>query len=165
MTLRELSKELQNGWVERLFSRLSAMYGAAFGRQWEGTNLPDVKSVWAEKLGGFNAAQIGAALNSCDERPYPPNLPEFIDLCRQVARRQGGSSAQPQAPQLSGQERIERSEQLAKAAAKDEGYDWRGWANHLKSEYLAGVCLHPMQIEMASSAMGELWNKRVCVRA
>jgi hypothetical protein len=86
VTLRQLSTELQQGWIERLFSRLAALYGASFGRQWEGTNLADVKAVWAEKLGGFTAQHIGAALKSCDDRPYPPNLPEFIELCRQHAR-------------------------------------------------------------------------------
>ena len=131
MTLRELSKELQQGWIERLFSRFAALYGAAFGRQWEGTNLAEVKAVWAEKLGGFNAQQIGEALKSCDERPYPPNLPEFIALCRQSARRSGKLPIFD-APTLSPDELKARSAQLARAATKPAEYDYRGWCKELK---------------------------------
>lgn len=113
VTLRQLSTELQQGWIERLFSRLAALYGASFGRQWEGTNLSDVKAVWAEKLGGFTAQNIAAALQSCDERPYPPNLPEFIELCRNHARRQGLQSLSLPAPQLTAEELAERAKILA----------------------------------------------------
>ena len=91
VTLRQLSTESQNVWIERLFSRLAALYGAAFGRQWEGTNIADVKTVWAEKLGGFEdkPQAIKGALDALDEHPYPPTLPEFIILCRTAARRIG----------------------------------------------------------------------------
>jgi len=45
-----------------------------------------VKLVWVEKLGGFTASQIGSALKACDDRQYPPNLPEFIEMCRRAAK-------------------------------------------------------------------------------
>lgn len=94
--MRELSKEKQGVWVERLFSRLASFYGSAFGRQWDGTNLAEVKLAWAEKLGGFTADQIGDALVAIETKPYPPNLPEFILACRESARRIG----RPAAPAL-----------------------------------------------------------------
>lgn len=120
VTLRQLSTELQQGWIERLFSRLAALYGAAFGRQWEGTNLADVKVVWAEKLGGFTAANIGAALTACEDRQYPPNLPEFLDLCRQAAKRADKPMLLP-APELSAEERMERAKILSDLADKLTG--------------------------------------------
>lgn len=161
MTLRELSTETQQGWIERLFSRLAALYGAAFGRQWEGTNLADVKAVWVEKLGGFNAQHIGAALNTCDERPYPPNLPEFIELCRNAAKR-SISPLMIEAPQLTIDERLERARQLESVASKAKGYDYHGWCKELRLRYLAGDDLLPIQISMASEVMGEVWEKREC---
>ena len=115
--LRQLSKDSQQGWIERLFSRLAALYGAAFGRQWEGANLSEVKAVWAEKLGGFTAKQIGEAIRSCDDRPYPPNLPEFIDMCRRAAKTEIKPVALD-APQLSEAERIERAKILSDLANK-----------------------------------------------
>ena len=161
VTLRQLSTELQQGWIERLFSRLSSLYGAAFARQWESTNLSDVKIVWAEKLGGFTAAQIGAALKGCDDRPYPPNLPEFIDLCR-VAAKHESKPPTLEAPQLSVEERMERARQLDAAASKAKGYNFHGWAKELRRRYLAGENLLPMQVSMASEAMNETWNNREC---
>lgn len=163
VTLRELSTDLQQGWIERLFSRFAALYGAAFGRQWEGTNLAEVKSIWAEKLGGFNAQQIGEALKTCDERPYPPNLPEFIELCRASARRSGNLRLALVEPQdASPKDRRERIEQLTSSVRKTEEYDYRGWCKELKRRYLAGVKLYPMQISMASEAMGEVWQNGEC---
>ena len=117
VTLRQLSTESQNVWIERLFSRLAALYGAAFGRQWEGTNIADVKTVWAEKLGGFTAVHIGAALKSCDDRQYPPNLPEFIDLCRVAAKREAQPLFLPP-PELTEEELAERRRILAELHEK-----------------------------------------------
>lgn len=161
VTLRQLSPELQNGWIERLFSRLEALYGASFGRQWDGTNIAEVKVVWAEKLGGFTAANIGEALKSCDEKPYPPNLPEFLELCRNAAKRVSPVRA-IEAPQLSIEERVERAERLAASAVKPTTYDYHGWCKELKRRYLAGDDLNFMQQKMASEAMGEIWEKREC---
>ena len=39
----------------------------------------------------------------------------------------------------------------------------RAWANSLKSDYIDGVDLLPIQISMASEAMGEVWDKRECI--
>jgi len=161
VTLRQLSTELQQGWIERLFSRLASLYGAAFGRQWEGTNLADVKSVWAEKLGGFTASQIGAALKGCDDRQYPPNLPEFIDLCR-IAAKCADIPLAIEAPQLSVEERLERARSIESASVKKEAYDHRGWCKELKRRYLSGEHLLPVQVLMASEAMNEVWAGGEC---
>lgn len=163
VTLRQLSTELQNGWIERLFSRLAALYGAAFGRQWEGTNLADVKALWADKLGGFTAAQIGSALTACDERPYPPNAAEFLMLCRDIAKRERDSrlAALP-IPEITPEAIAARHRQLESIAAKPPAYDYKLWAKTLRSEYLAGVHLLPVQVAMASEALNEDWEKREC---
>lgn len=98
--MRELSKEKQGVWVERLFSRLASFYGSAFGRQWDGTNLAEVKLAWAEKLGGFTADQIGDALVAIETKPYPPNLPEFLAACREAAKRIGNPVQALPAPDI-----------------------------------------------------------------
>lgn len=167
VTLRQLSTERQQDWIERIFTRLAALYGAAFGRQWEGTDLSNVKSVWAEKLGGFTAPQIGEAIRDCEDRispdgkSYPPNLPEFIDMCRGAAKREPKPLA-IEAPRLSVEEQLDRAKQLEASASKTKGYDYRGWCKELKRRYLAGEDLIYMQIVMASEAMNEVWDKRQC---
>lgn len=162
VTLRQLSTDQQQGWIERLFSRLSAMYGASFGRQWEGTNLFEVKGVWAEKLGGFSSQNIADALKACDEKPYPPNLPEFITFCRSAANRDRGSvMALAHQPAISANVDF-KAAQVNQIFDKPKAYDFKGWAKHLRSEYLAGVHLLPIQISMASEALNETWADRKC---
>ena len=160
-TVRELSTDLQIAWIERLFSRLAAFYGAAFGRQWENANLSEVKFVWAEKLGGFTAYEIGAALKACESKQYPPNLPEFIELCRNAARRTYVASALP-SPKISAEDIEARMQKAAEAVERKPEYDYRGWCKDLKRRYLAGEHLLPIQILMASEAMNETWEKGQC---
>ena len=146
--------------IERLFSRFSSLYGASFGRQWDGTDLVDVKNTWADKLGGFTAEQIGAGLNACDDRQYPPNLPEFLGMCRTRAQ-QNVKRLDP--PPVSREE----AERIMKKAAdrlpaKGGGSDLRGWATRLRERYIAGEPLMLFQISAASEALGEVWSGRAC---
>lgn len=154
-------------WIERIFSRMAALYGASFGRQWDGTNLAEVKRVWAEKLGAFTANNIASALNACDDRQYPPNLPEFIELCRRsyVRPEKFLESKQPATYELTAEEKKERLRVIEFAANKPKGYDFKLWAKNLREDYKAGVVLLPMQIAMASSALGEVWSNRECKAA
>jgi hypothetical protein len=144
---------MQLAWIERLFSRLATLYGSAFGRQWDGSNIGEVKSAWAERLGGFSAPQIGAALRACDDRQYPPNLPEFIDLCRSAVRREE-KPKEIEAPRISAEEAAARLEKIEAITAKKSGYDYRAWAKDLIRCHESGEKLLPIQIEMAHEAMG-----------
>lgn len=145
------------------------MYGAAFGRQWEGTNLAEVKAIWAEKLGGFSAFQIGEALKICEDvkgpdgRSFPPNLPEFLDMCRRAARRDATATYLLPEPEITDEAIAARQRQMEGLTTKPDAYDYRLWAKRLREDYLAGVCLLPIQISMASEVMNEVWNKRSCV--
>ena len=82
---------LPENWINRLFGHFEALYGAKFSSLWQGTDIANVKRMWAEKLGGFEdkPQAIKGALDALDEHPYPPTLPEFIILCRTAARRMG----------------------------------------------------------------------------
>lgn len=155
---------LPDAWIERLFDRLAALYGSKFADLWKNTDLQNVKATWAEKLGGFadRPEIIRHALDSCDDRPWPPTLPEFIGLCRDQARRVGRQTSALPAPQLSVEERMDRARQLEASATKPKEYDYRGWCKELKRRYLAGEDLLPIQISMASEAMNEVWDKREC---
>jgi hypothetical protein len=81
-------------WIEKLFARFEALYGAKFHDQWRGTNLENVKATWAEKLGGFRDKPnaLRAAADACDDLEWPPMLPQFINLCRQAAKRAANES-------------------------------------------------------------------------
>lgn len=142
-----------------MFSRLASLYGASFGRQWDGTNIDEVKSTWAEKLGGFTSGNIASALKDCDDRQYPPNLPQFLELCRDAARREVLRFESLPAP--AADPKIIRQ---ATKAIERRNFDPHGWAKELRERYQAGEILYSRQIEMASEVLGEVWAKGKCER-
>jgi hypothetical protein len=88
-TLPANARVLPDAWVVRLFERMSAMYGSKFSDLWAGVDPANMRAVWADKLGGFAQRPeiIKAALDACDDRPWPPTLPEFMGICREAAKR------------------------------------------------------------------------------
>ncbi|CAK0749842.1 hypothetical protein CCP3SC15_1630007 [Gammaproteobacteria bacterium] len=73
---------LPDAWIERLFSRLTAFYGARFADMWRGVNSDEFRKVWAQELGGYTAEEIYRGIQACRTRDWPPTLPEFLKLCR-----------------------------------------------------------------------------------
>lgn len=121
---------LPDPWIERIFAVMSALYGARFADLWSGTDQSAVRRMWAEKLAGFAAMPdaIKAALNALDSRPTPPNLPEFLAMCRQEASRFASMTPRIQGPQLSREEQAERAEKIAGSVKRGDGYDFLAWA-------------------------------------
>lgn len=76
---------LPDGWVDRLFVRLHAMYGRAWLDMWADAPIPTVKTLWAESLGRCTAEQIRLALDAIEKsgKAFPPTLPEFVAACEQ----------------------------------------------------------------------------------
>lgn len=76
---------LPDSWIERIFTLMSAMYGALFRERWRDCDLDEVKRVWAEELSSFsdNPECFGLALKAMvGECKFPPTLPEFVAICR-----------------------------------------------------------------------------------
>ncbi len=82
-TSQPKSSALPEEWIERLFARFEAMYGAKFADAWKGCDLRNVKVVWAETLGSLGRDELSAGVAGCMTREWPPTLPEFVKLCRQ----------------------------------------------------------------------------------
>lgn len=127
---------LPDSWIAKIFEQMSAMYGAKFTTLWNGTDAKAVKTIWAEKLGGFGSRPecIKAALNALDDHPFPPTLPEFIGLCRNAARRIDDSTAaityKPSAEEAA---RHREMSHKAVAAVRAKEFDGLLWAKKPKS--------------------------------
>ena len=78
----ESAKVLPMPWVERIFLRLSTLYGSKLSQMWATVPQEQMREVWAEELAGFTAEEIAAGLTACKLREWPPTLPEFLRLCR-----------------------------------------------------------------------------------
>lgn len=144
MPLRDLSQEKRELWVERIFSRMSAMYGRLFADMWAGSDLPEVKVAWTDDLGAFCGQQIAWAMEQCKSRELPPTLPAFRNLCQQAPRPEVPALPAPRVPQEVAQQRArELRKQAERVAARR--IDGLAWA---KSPPASGV-------------RGSLWERQI----
>ena len=70
--------------VEHLFDCLQLMYGRKFMDFWMCDNdmLEAGKRFWDSRLAEYSDEKIKKAIQLCEkEKPWPPTLPEFIELC------------------------------------------------------------------------------------
>lgn len=89
-------------FVDRLFGRLTAIYGAQkMASMWAGIAPADapyevrakaeheVKATWIEALSDFHLDVIAAALRDLakSDQMWPPSLPEFVRMCRDEEQR------------------------------------------------------------------------------
>jgi hypothetical protein len=74
--------KLPGDWVDQIFRKLSIRYGRQFMARWDGINEADVKSDWADVLGGFLRRPDAIAF-ALDNLPtdHPPTATQFRDLC------------------------------------------------------------------------------------
>lgn len=127
---------LPEAWIDRIFDHMAGLYGSKFADLWGGVDSEKVKATWANKLAGFaeNPKAIKSALDALDERPFPPTLPEFMQLCRDAARRMGGSTpALPHKPtQAERQHQAEMAKRIGDSIGTGthrDGIDTH-WATH-----------------------------------
>ena len=73
--------KLPEEWIDRLFTRLAAMYGQKFTKMWDGIPRQDQVLTWAEMLADMDKYDLANGLKNCIDTPYPPTLPEFRLLC------------------------------------------------------------------------------------
>lgn len=134
---------LPDSWITKIFGHLEALYGSKFADLWRGTDPAAVRRMWAEKLGGFKdmPEAIKQALDSLDERPFPPTLPEFIHLCRDAARRIGSSlAALPHHMTPEEKAKADDAAGVALAAMKQmAGKDHMDWAKKPRSAMAMSV--------------------------
>ena len=162
VTVRELSTELRSKWIERVFAKLLSIYGDGFASNWAHTNIDEVKATWADALGGFDADAIGNALKDCYDEEYCPKLPKFVALCRKhvirpIALQDVTPIPAPQAAAL-----IAEAHKRAGISPRPGKYDFKLWAKKLRTDYQDAIFLQPIQIRMASEALGEIWDNGLC---
>ena len=75
--------------VERLFLRLSAIYGYLWWNMYRNEELlTATKMEWSTSLKRFDNQVLKEALLSYREKKgYPPTLPEFMDCCKEIQKR------------------------------------------------------------------------------
>jgi hypothetical protein len=147
--------------VLRLFARFAEVYGSQkTAAMWGDVGVDSLVPVWAEALGRFDAATLGAAVRAMPERDsaWPPTLPEFLALCRAQKVRPEHVQALP-LPQRTAEEVAAGAERLA-AAKSAAGVSTRragdkAWAMRVIERAAAGdKALAPITVQIAREALG-----------
>lgn len=78
---------LPESWVDRIFAKLTLVYGHQFLSRWDGLSIADVKADWAHELDGYqnNPQAIAFALSNLPPS-RAPNVLEFRELCFRAPR-------------------------------------------------------------------------------
>lgn len=94
VTLPGRQSVLPDAWIEKLFQKFEDFYGAKWSAQYGDFPRDRVKRTWAEELSGFAdmPGAIAGAISAQKSNPFPPTLPEFLNLCRESAKRLAGSN-------------------------------------------------------------------------
>lgn len=82
-------------WVEALFEKMTAFYGARFADLWRGADVNVVKRAWGVELAKLSAAQMKAGSENLAQIGRAPTLPEFVAHCKQC-RVEAAAHEQPQ---------------------------------------------------------------------
>ena len=76
---------LPAAWVDRIFEKLTLVYGRAFLDRWRGLDLDAVKADWAHELAGMqqHPHMIAYALEHLPPGE-PPTVLQFRDIARKI---------------------------------------------------------------------------------
>jgi hypothetical protein len=151
---------LPSGWVDRIFEKLTLVYGQAFLRRWEQLDIDKVKADWGKELAGFlhNPDALAFAMQNLPPDAPPPTVLQFRHLAAQAPRKAAASTLP--APPPANPERM-RAE-LAKLKRPDGEFDPKAWAWKLRAREQAGERLTLAQREMWRAALHvELARERI----
>ncbi len=70
-----------------LFKEFQCIYGAKVQKAWEGVKLEDVLAYWERELSHWTDPEIAKAVTHLRRHgDFPPTMPEFITICRDLNR-------------------------------------------------------------------------------
>lgn len=169
---------IPQAWVERIFDRLLAFYGAKLADAWRGADLDNVKRIWAEELAAYSKDEIAAGVAGCRGRDWPPTLPEFLKLCRPpidaaVAWHRAQLGARERAdgkPGFTSPVLFEAYRRMAYEIGRGEAYNkhadaWKAVLQQVQEEIAAGLVVEitapPLQLPEPPPLSAEEAKKRI----
>lgn len=152
-------------WVDRIFEKLTLVYGQAFLARWRDVNLMAVKSDWAHELAGFapkdgevgsgsaGAAAIAYALANLDPDAPPPNVLQFRALARRAPAPEAPRLPEPKADPSRVAAELAKLKPIAEAV-RTSTVDGRDWARLIVSRAAHGEAVNRTSLLFARQALG-----------
>lgn len=144
-------------WVDKIFLKLTLIYGRDFIGRWEGLEIADVKTDWGHELAGFEnwPEAIAHALSICPPGK-PPTVIEFRELARKAPRAQRPALPEPKADPERVAAELSKLAPL-RMAAKSPTVDHKAWARRILEKVDAGL---PVTITVKRMAIEALATNR-----
>lgn len=136
-------------WVDRIFDKLSLVYGRDFTNRWDGLPLDAVKCDWAHELSGFenHPESIKYALQILPQSK-PPTVLEFRNLANSCPKMTINELPLPPVdPKI-----IEMVTQGMRPVT-NQPHGMKQWAYILKSRHDAGEKMNSYQISCFKTAL------------
>lgn len=142
---------LPTPWVDRIFDKLTLVYGQDFLRRWADIDLNAVKSDWAHELSGFQQAPraIAWALQNLPAGKAPTVL-EFKFLARRSPPEELPKLDRPPADPDRVAAELAKLEPLKEKVLRSN----TDWAERIVARANAGERISPLPLRMAREALG-----------
>jgi hypothetical protein len=139
-------------WVDRIFDKLTLVYGRDFASRWEGMNICDVKTDWGHELDGLeaNPKAIAYALQNLPAE-RPPTVLQFRAIAHKCPSENQDLIALPRASA----ERI-AAELLRMGGLRERPpqADSKEWARRIIKRHDSGDRITPYSLKCARDALG-----------
>lgn len=138
-------------WVDRIFDKLTLVYGQSFLRRWADIDLNAVKSDWAHELAGFehHPKAIAWALQNLPT-DKPPTVLDFKFIARRAPPEE---LPRLEAPKADPERVAAELAKLVPIVEKPKLGDGRGWARDIVGRYEGGAKIAPATLRMARQAL------------
>lgn len=140
-------------WVDKIFSKLTLVYGRDFIGRWEGLELADVKTDWAHELAGFDNFPEGIAF-ALQNLPAgkPPTVLEFRAMAYKAPKPALKQIEAPKADPARVAEELRKAVAAVKKPAQN-GIDHKAWAKSIVARDAAGEKVRPISLRFAREAL------------
>lgn len=139
---------LPETWTNKIFDKMTLIYGRDFAARWEGMQIADVKADWSHELSGYEnrPKAISWALQNLPVGK-PPTVLEFRKLANTLPQEATVFLDAPRADPARVQHELSK---LSAAPAKTDG---REWARRIISRKEQGELINPAALTMAKAAL------------
>ncbi|WP_322046032.1 hypothetical protein [Paraburkholderia sp. J67] len=157
-----MSREIPDGWIEKLFSKMETIYGGSFRAMWGNVDADEMKATWKQGLGIANVTDEGLrrGVAALFHTKRAPNLPEFIELCAPVPAmyRQNtlALTDERRTPPDEARAQLANIRDIAKGLLREHGAPAGGgirWAHRILQRAADGEPITPHQIAFAKEAI------------
>lgn len=136
-------------WTEKIFMKLTLIYGRDFTARWEGMNICDIKTDWSHELSGYEnrPKAIAWALQNLPAGK-PPTVLEFRKLCNTLPQEATVFLDAPKA------DPVRVAAVLAKLSDAPAKVDGKEWARRKLAAHAAGDRVGVFGLKLARQALG-----------